>query len=470
VGDSGTLINTGRIALGRSKAGVARGAAPSTAEQPGSRRGWTCLAILMVVYLVYFLDKQIFALLANTLEAELHFTDAQIGVLQGFVYSIPNAIGLVLVGILVDRHSRKALLAIGVVLWSLAAASSGLAFSFGSMSLARAMVGLGEAAVIPVSLSILASTFPRDRLALAIGIFFSGSGIGGVIALLAGGAAIGALVNAGGVTVPVLGRLEAWQAAFIFTGLPGLAAAGIALLMPFSDRGRSVARAPDDISPRQSRDLAAYLGANWRFVATHSLAYSLSVICAYTTIAWAAPFFGRAYAWGHSTIGLVAAGGMAASSVGCIVWGWVGDRLRMAGYRDGLYRLFIVLQVITLPFCAVAFLTRAPLLSVPAFILTSLVYNGFGPLMTPLQLAAPEQLRGRLTAAYALMNGVIGLGVGPALAGFLTDFVFHDRAMLGQAIFLSVVAGALTSVVMLVIGRKAYLRALDAQENILDRE
>jgi len=433
------------------------GAPPSS-----SARGWICLAILMLVYLVYFLDKQIFALLANMLEARLGFTDSQIGVLQGFAYSLPHSVGLLLVGALVDRYPRKALLAVGVVLWSLAAASSGLAFSFGAMAAARAAVGLGEAALIPVSLSILASTFPRERLSLAVGIFYSGPGIGGVLAVLAGGAAISALVRAGGVSAPFVGELEAWQAAFIFTGLPGLLAAAAALTMPFSDRGR---RRPGGSARGQAPDgVGAYLKANGGFVATHALAFTFSVICAYTGIAWAAPYFGRAFAWDHAVIGQVVAGGMAASAVGCILWGWVGDRLRARGQRDGLYRIFIVLQLAALPACALAFLAREPVVCVPAFILSMLVYNGFGPLMAPLQLASPERLRGRLTAMYALLNGLIGLGVGPAVAGFLTDYLFHDRAMLGPAIVISITAAAVISVAMLALGRKAYLRALDQQE------
>ncbi len=426
------------------------------------RAAWTSLLILTFLYVLYFIDKQIFALLTNTLEGELGFSDTQIGVLQGFVYATPYSIGLLIMGILVDRYPRRLLLAGGVLLWSLAAAASGLATSFQSMALARMFVGLGEAAMVPVGMSILASLFPRDRLSMATGVFYSGTTLGGVVALLLGGAALGALVRSGGMTFPFLGHVEPWRAGFLLTGLPGVAAAWLAFAIPIDDRGRTAIGAYADKAAGRS-GFVAYLRANWRYLACYCAAYTVMLVTAFTNIAWAAPYFGRAFHWDHEVIGAVVATGMGFAFAGNILWGHLSDHMVRRGRRDAVFRVFIGLVLAGIPLCAAAFLVRNPMVCVPAFALGSMVYNGFGCLMSPLQLAAPAHLRGRLTGLFALVSGLVGLGIGPALAGLLTDHLFHDRNMLGSAIVISIAGSSVIMAALLGLARSGYVRALAAQ-------
>lgn len=443
--------------VGRSDAG----AAPGVVERV-TPRALISLAILTSFYLLFALDKQIFALVANLLVDALGFTDTELGLLQGFVYSIPYSLGVLAVGWIVDRFSRRGVLFLGVFFWSLAAASSGLAMSFASMAMARACVGLGEAALLPAALPLIAAIFPRDKVSSAVGFFFVGSSLGGIFANLVGGYAVDVFVGMGEVSVPVLGVIAPWQAAFIVTGLPGCAIAFLAwgLMKPPSQRVAATETATD-ASSQQS--LGEYLREHWFFMATFAVATSSLTLCSYTLISWAAPYYGRTFDWSHSLIGAVVAMGMGIGAFGNPLWGMTADWLRRRGHMDSVYRVFIPLALLGIPLCATAFLVKQPVISVVAWILTNLAVNAHGANVSALQLAAPAHLRGRLTAIKLVVSGVVGLGAGPVLAGVFADHVF-GRDQLGPSILAAVTLAALLCAGLMIAGRGAFIRAMRAQE------
>lgn len=425
-------------------------------------QAWMGLGVLMAFYLLSYLDKQILALLANLIGPALSLSDTRIGLLQGFIFSIPYSAGVLLMGMAVDRYSRRRLLFGGVLFWSICALASGLATSFESLGLARAGVGLGEAVLIPAAMSIIATLFPRERVATAIGLFYSAANVGGIVAMLLGGTLIQLLVQRGGLSFPAVGALEPWQAAFALSGLPGLLMAFLAFGIPIDDRGRKAG--PTDRAAAGDRGpLMAYLRAHKVFLITFFVGSSCGTICAYTLISWAPAYFGRSFQWSHSIIGALIALSMVFGALGNIGWGALADAMSRRGHPDALYRLYIPLLLIS-PFIAIAaFVLKTPAVSLPAFCLSALVYNGFGPLLAALQLAAPDQLRGRLTGMKMVFTSVVGLGLGPVVAGFLTDAVFHDRAMLGHAMTISIFGASWIGAASMILGRGAYLRALQVQ-------
>ena len=145
------------------------------------------LGILILFYMNFNVDKQIFPLLANMIADSLTFSDTELGLLQGFIYSIPYGVAVLIAGWLVDRFSPRGILFTGTLFWACAASASALAISFMTMAWTRAGVGLGEAMLVPAALPLIAAIFPRDKVALAIGLFYAGANLGGMVANLAGG-------------------------------------------------------------------------------------------------------------------------------------------------------------------------------------------------------------------------------------------------------------------------------------------
>ncbi len=164
------------------------------------------LAVLVLVNFVNFAARWVFIPLIPMLRAHLGVTDAQLGSLQTWLLLV-LAIGSIPFGFLADRFSRKAIIAFGIVCWSLATLAGGFAGSFMFLLIARAFVGIGEAAYAPAAQSMISGAFPVETRASAQAIFASG--------MLLGGAAGQAL---GGIIGPRYG----WQSALFVIAAAGL--------------------------------------------------------------------------------------------------------------------------------------------------------------------------------------------------------------------------------------------------------
>jgi MFS family permease len=204
-------------------------AAQGRSDQSASAYSWYALGVLVVVYILNFIDRQILSILAVDIKRDLGLTDGQLGFLGGAAFAVFYALFGVPLGRLADRWHRVRLLTIGLVLWSTMTAFSGLARNYLTLSLARMGVGVGEATASPTAYSLISDYFPARQRGTALAIYSSGLYIGGGVSLL-----IGAKISkvwdaaypAGG-----MGGLVGWQAAFLAVGLPGvLLAAWVASL------------------------------------------------------------------------------------------------------------------------------------------------------------------------------------------------------------------------------------------------
>ncbi|RKF20570.1 MFS transporter [Altericroceibacterium spongiae] len=181
---------------------------------------WYALGILVLVYFLNFVDRQILSILANDIKADLALDDADLGFLYGTAFAIFYALFGIPLGRLADRWHRTRLLGIGLLLWSGMTALSGLARHGGALAVARIGVGVGEATANPCAYSLIGDWFPQRLRGTAVGIYSSGLFVGSGLSLVIGGTVVeswNAAFPAGG----PLG-LAGWQAAFLAVGLPGL--------------------------------------------------------------------------------------------------------------------------------------------------------------------------------------------------------------------------------------------------------
>jgi MFS family permease len=181
---------------------------------------WYVLGVLVVVYILNFIDRQILSILAVDIKADLGLTDSDMGFLGGAAFAVFYALFGIPLGRLADNWSRVKLLSIGLALWSLMTALSGFARNQVELTMARMGVGVGEATASPTAYSLISDYFPKRQRATALAIYSSGLYIGGGVSLF-----IGALiVKAWNQVYPDGGPLGlvGWQAAFLAVGIPGV--------------------------------------------------------------------------------------------------------------------------------------------------------------------------------------------------------------------------------------------------------
>jgi MFS family permease len=200
------------------------------------------LGILFLSNLLNFVDRKVIAVVATSIQRDLHITDADMGFLMGTAFATLYGIFGVGMGRIADALSRTRLLAAGLAVWSGMTVMSGLSVGFVSLALSRVGVGIGEAVGSPCAQPLLSDYFPQRNRALVLAAYISAAPLGGAAAMMIGGAI---MQNWGQMCATFPGALcgiRDWQATFLLMGLPGLLLALLTLTL-IEPRAR-VKRAP----------------------------------------------------------------------------------------------------------------------------------------------------------------------------------------------------------------------------------
>src|SRR5215213_1904086 len=177
-----------------------------SAEKPATGYAWYALALLTVVYIMNFLDRQIIYILFPLIKKELAFSDTQLALLGGTSFAIFYTLLGIPFGRIADKSSRTKLIAAGLAVWSLFSGLTGFADSFWTLFACRVMVGVGEATLGPAAISLLADYFSPSRRATVTSIYSMGIAIGAGLAAIFGG---------------FLSQYG-WREAFFIVGFPGI--------------------------------------------------------------------------------------------------------------------------------------------------------------------------------------------------------------------------------------------------------
>jgi MFS family permease len=427
---------------------------------PKPALAWYAVFVLSLTLLVNFLDRGILNLLVPAIKADLQLSDTQMGVLLGFAFVMFYAIFGLPIAWLVDRASRKVIITIGVTLWSLMTAATGVATNFWQLFVARVGVGVGEACTGPATFSMLADYFPREKLARAIAVLNFGfmSGVG--LAAIVGGLVIGWVAQMPPWTLPGVGELSlaSWQRVLILVGLPGLVVTLLMLTVPEPVRramnGAPVAR-HESISIPQA---VGYILKNWTVYGPMLVGVALKVVQSFGFMAWGFTLFQRTYGWEAARFGLVSGAiFLCVWPLGSVFGAWLAERWTKKGMHDANMRVVVWSSVFVFPVTGLL-----PLMPTGELALALLGLQGFiaawvlGPQNAALQIITPNQMRGQVSAVWLFTFNLIGVGLGPSLVGFVTDHVFRNEAHLNLSI--SAIAWVIGPIAALVIwsGMKPY--------------
>src|SRR5262249_3314074 len=188
-------------------------------SSPGYAR--YALAVLFLVNLFNYVDRQIMSGVLSLVQDDLMLSDAALGALAS-AFTILYLLGSVPLGVLGDRVSRNRLIAVGVAVWGAATFLSGVARSYGQLFFTRALVGIGEASYGPTATAMVSDLFPKARRGLVNGLFNAAIPLGGAIGVIVGG---------------VIGSRHGWRVAFLLVGIPSLVLAWLAWRLSDPPRG-----------------------------------------------------------------------------------------------------------------------------------------------------------------------------------------------------------------------------------------
>jgi ACS family hexuronate transporter-like MFS transporter len=180
------------------------GQSQSTSSRLGYFR-WTICALLLLGTTKNYMDRQVLGVLKTVLQHDLHWNEIDYSNLV-FAFQAAYAVGMIVVGRLMDRVGTRVGYALAMVFWSLASMGHAIGSSFTSFIIARSALGFGEAGVFPASIKTVAEWFPRKERALATGIFNAGTNVGAIITPL---------------VVPWITIHWGWRSAFLLTGALG---------------------------------------------------------------------------------------------------------------------------------------------------------------------------------------------------------------------------------------------------------
>lgn len=399
---------------------------------------WWMVAVLFSLYVFSWLDRLILSMLVGPIKADLALSDFQMGQLLGPAFAISYAIFGLPLGWAVDRYARRGIVFFGVTVWAIATVASGFATSFEGLMLARVFVGVGEAALMPAAYSLLADEFPKDRLAFASSAFQMGGKVGSATAFGLGGVAIAFAATLKDVELPILGFAAPWQIVFVMVGLPGFLLAF--LVFTFREPARRGVAAVAGQEGTNRALLMGFVREHLPLVALMMISFSCLSICGYTMTSWVPTYIGRAFNWtpleygpALSVMNLVAAASL-------VVNGRIVDYLFSNGMRDAHLRFYSWLMLAVSPAVAFLFITDNAYVFLGLYCVVQFVTVPFMVYLSlVIAMLAPNAVRGQLLSIYLFAFTLLGLGVGPAIVGALTDFVFRSEAQVGASMMIVIV-------------------------------
>ncbi|NBC35974.1 MFS transporter [Novosphingobium sp. FSY-8] len=435
-------------------------AATDTTPWPAPAAAWGMVGLLFLAGVFSVVDRAILNMVVDPVRADLGISDARIGLLQGLAFGLFYACMGVPMGLLADRVQRRRLLMAGIGLWSIATIASGLAHSFGQIFAARLLVGLGEAALGPCAISLIADLFAPDRRGRPISLFMMGQSLAAGIAIWFTGRVLAMSAAGDFAGWPVLAGLAPWRTAFVLAGVLGLVVvAGFAMAREPARRQSGVTVAQPTLA-----ECGAWFWQNRSVMLPLYLGFALVFVAAYGAASWQPAMLMRGF---HQTPGFVAAWlaptSMAFSAAGPLIGGWLVDRAARSGRVLSRHAILRVVPLLALP-SALAVAVGDPRVAAVLVASGNAIYAVLGTVMlATLQAIVPPRMRGTAVALTLVFNTLIGASLGPLMVGAITDNVLGDPARVGLSI-------ALVAVPALVLGAISYAMGAVAMARALTRE
>lgn len=409
---------------------------PTTLARPGvaesgsaSIASWWTLAVLLMLGLYSVADRPMVSLQVEALRKDLMLSDFQVGLVQGVSVAIFAAVVGYPLAWLADRYDRRHVLAGSVAVWAGALALSAFSRSFEQMFFFNALVGAGEACLVPISLALVAELFRGGQRHLANSIMMVGGrlGLGLVIALC--GWLIMAVDTWRHLLPADLQSLATWRLSMLALALPGAVFVPLILLLPKPPPsippalGWPMAAAPSAAAgPAGGHSVRRFLRENARFFACFFFGMAMLVMGIACVKAFAPVVVMRHMGASASQAGNgVGTATLVATVVGFLIAQLAYRRLSPRfGPQVSVTCIVVAVSISALVVLCLPFVQTPVQLYVVVGVFLAVILAGTLLWPTVLQEVTPAPIRTQLAAITVTMNIVIG-SLGPAIVGLVSD-------------------------------------------------
>jgi len=373
-------------------------------EQRGVGHGLLVLLTLMNV--LNFVDRQLLSSFANFIVPDLQLTNTEFGLLTGLVFIVFYAVAGVFMGALADMVNRPRLIAGAMFAWSALTAASGLARNFVTLAIPRVFIGIGESALTPTAMSLLADRYPQEKRGFAAGFYYMGVPIGVGVSLLVAG---------------FLGPAIGWRNCFFLLGAVGVA---FSLVIFQVKETRTVTHAAKEDRPKM-RELLRIFGR--ALAASPALQMTIVGGVAVHFLLGAAAFdqlwLVRERGFERAEIavisGLIAC---VAGVAGNLFGGVASDRwVAATGKSRPMFMVWVLLALLPVNLAYRLIDPGNPLFWLCMVVAYFQLGAFYGPTFSTVQELCPPQVRSTVVAFYIMSLNVVGLGIGITGSGIMVD-------------------------------------------------
>jgi MFS family permease len=372
------------------------------------KASYYALGLLTVVYSFNFIDRQLLAILQESIKSELSLSDAQLGLLTGFAFAVFYVTAGIPIARWADHSNRRNIVALSLTVWSGMTALSGIVQNYGQLLAARIGVGVGEAGGSPPSHSMISDIFPPQRRASALGFYSMGVNIGILFGFLLGG---------------WLNEFFGWRVAFMVVGVPGIM---LAILVRWSLAEPIRGLADNRLLSTEPTSFKQVLTVLWTRRAFRHLAVGsgLNAFVGYSITNWTASFMIRSHGMSTGELGtwlamILGFGG----AVGVFGGGLIADRLAPRDQRWYMW-LPALAGLIALPFVVAIYMAESRYTALMCMVVPGVLSNVYlGNVIATSHGLVGLRMRAMSSAILFLILNIIGLGAGPWTIGMVSDYL-----------------------------------------------
>jgi MFS family permease len=370
----------------------------------------TMLWVLLIVYILNFLDRQIVNILAEPIARDLKLSDSDIGLMTGLAFALFYTFLGLPIARYADRPStnRVGLISVSLAIWSGMTVLCGMAQNFVQLLLARIGVGVGEAGCTPAAHSLITDAVEPAKRSSAIAFYGLGIPIGSLLGLIVGG---------------IVNDLWGWRVAFMVVGVPGLLLAFMVPMFIKEVRARGAdAAATTGASGALSIGEALREVFSTRAFVYIAIAASFTAFLGYGKGVWALILFQRSHGLSAGETGLLLGVALGIAGIlGTWLGGYFADRFGKTDRRHMLTTpaigMAVAAPILFLGYAVTEWHVAIALLFVP----TVLNAAYYGPTFACVHGLVQPEARAMASAVMLFLQNLIGLGLGPLLFGMASE-------------------------------------------------